>query len=48
VYAPTTYFDTEGVEEYYQKLQEVLQEIPKKYFLIIIGDWNAKIGKGEE
>ena len=46
VYAPTTDADTEEVEEYYQK--QVLQEIPKKDFLILMGNWNAKIGKGEE
>ena len=38
----------EEVEEYYQKLEQVLQEISKKDFLILMGDWNAKIGKGEE
>jgi Endonuclease/Exonuclease/phosphatase family. len=32
VYAPTTDADTEEVEEYYQKLQQVLQEIPKERF----------------
>ena len=47
-YTPTTDADTEEVEKYYEAFQLVLQEIPKKDFLILMGDWNAKIGKGEE
>ena len=46
MYAPTT--DAGIEEEYYHKLQHVLQEISKKYFLILMGDWNAKFGKREK
>ena len=47
MYASTTDAVTEEVEEYYQNLQQALQEISKKDFLILMGHWNAKIGKGE-
>jgi hypothetical protein len=35
-------------EEFYGNLQEVLKEIPSKDVLVLMGDWNSKIGKGEE
>jgi hypothetical protein len=43
VYAPTTSAETADIEEFYSNLQSVLNEI-----LILMGDWNSKIGKGEE
>jgi exonuclease III len=48
VYAPTTSVETEDIEEFYRNLQSVLNEIPNKDVLILMGDWNSKIGKGEE
>jgi exonuclease III len=48
VYAPTTSVETADIEEFYSNLQSVLNEIPRKYALILMGDWNTKIGKGEE
>ena len=48
MYAPTTDADTEGVEVYCHNLQQLLQEISNQDFLIIMGNWNAKIEKGEE
>ena len=48
VYAPTTSAEAADIEDFYSDLQEALNEIPKKDALIIMGDWNAKIGKGEE
>jgi exonuclease III len=47
VYAPTTSVETVDIEEFYRNLQSVLNEIPKKDVLILMGDWNSKIGKGE-
>ena len=48
VYAPTTSAEAANLEDFYSDLQEALNEIPKKDVLVIMGDWNAKIGKGEE
>ena len=44
-YAPTTNYDDEKIEGFYEQLQEVLDQIPKKDILIVQGDWNAKVGK---
>ena len=45
VYAPTTDYDDEKIEGFYEQLQEVVDQIPKKDILIVQGDWNAKVGK---
>jgi hypothetical protein len=48
VYAPTTSAEAEYIEDFYNDLQEALNETPKKDVFIIMEDWNSKIGKGEE
>jgi len=48
VYAPTTSAEAADIEHFFSDLQEALNEIPKKDVLVIMRDWNAKIGKGEE
>ena len=35
------------VEWFYEDLQDLLELTPKKDVLIIIGDWNAKVGSQE-
>ena len=35
------------IEQFYEDLQDLLELTPKKDFLFIIGDWNAKIGRQE-
>ena len=35
------------VERFYENLQDLLELIPKKDVLFIIGDWNAKMGSQE-
>ena len=35
------------VEWFYEDLQDILERIPKKDVLFIIGDWNAKVGSQE-
>ena len=47
VYAPTSNAVEVEVEQFYKDLQEILQIIPKKGVLFIIGDWNAKVGSQE-
>ena len=43
-YAPTSNPEEAEVEQFYQDLLELT---PKKDVLIIIGDWNAKVGSQE-
>jgi hypothetical protein len=48
VYSPTTSAETADIEDFYGSLHLGLNEIPKKGVLILMGDWNSKVGKGEE
>ena len=43
-YAPTTNAKEAEVEWFYEDLQDLLELIPKKDVLFIIGDWNAQAG----
>ena len=47
VYAPTSNTEKAEVERFYEDLQDLLELIPKKDVLFIIGDWNAKVGSQE-
>ena len=44
VYALTSNAEEAEVEWFYEDLQDLLELTPKKDFLFIIGDWNAKVG----
>ena len=44
VYASTSNAKEAEVEWFYEDLQDLLEQTPKKYVLFIIGDWNAKVG----
>ena len=44
-YAPTSDYDDADVEDFYEQLQEVLDQTPKKDILVVQDDWNAKIGE---
>ena len=44
VYAPTSSHEDEEVEEFYEQIENIIRKTPKKDFLIIQGDWNAKVG----
>ena len=44
VYAPTSNATEAGVEWFYEDLQDLLELTPPKDVLLIIGDWNAKVG----
>ena len=35
------------MEQFYEDLQDLPELTRKKYFLFIIGDWNAKVGSQE-
>ena len=43
-YAPTSNAEEAEVEWFYEDLQDLLESTPKKVFLFIIGEWNAKVG----
>ena len=47
VYAPTCKAEEAEVEWFYEELQELLELTLKKYVLLIIEDWNAKVGSQE-
>ena len=47
VYVPTSNAEEAEVEQLYEDLQDLLELIPKKDVLFIIGDWNAKVGNQE-
>ena len=47
VSAPMSNAEKAEVEWFCEDLQDLLELIPKKYVLFIIGDWNAKVGSQE-
>ena len=47
VYASTSNAEEAEVERFYEDLQDLLELIPQKDVLSIIGDWNAKVGSQE-
>ena len=47
VYAPTSNAEEAEVERFYEDLQDRLELTPQKDVLLIIGDWNAKVGSQE-
>ena len=44
VYAPTSNAEEAEVEWFYEDLQDLLELTPQKDVLLIIGDWNVKVG----
>ena len=47
VYVPTSNAEEAEVEQFYEDLQDLLELTPKIDVLVIIGDWNAKVGSQE-
>ena len=47
VYVPTSNAEETEVEWFYEDLQDLLELIPHKDVLFIIGDWNVKVGSQE-
>ena len=45
VYAPTSDYDNNKIEEFYDQLQNVIDQTPKKDTLVVQGDCNAQVGK---
>ena len=46
-YAPTSNTEEAEVDQFCEDLQDLLELIPQKDVLFIIGDWNAKVGSQE-
>ena len=44
---PTSNVEEAEVEWFYEDLQDLLELTPRKDVLLIIGDWNAKVGSQE-
>ena len=44
---PTSNTEEAEVEQFYEDVQDLLEIIPPKDVLFIIGDWNAKVGSQE-
>ena len=43
-YAPTSDYDDNEIEEFYDQLQNIIDQTLKN-ILVVQGDWNAKVGK---
>ena len=42
---PTSKYDDNDIEEFYDQLQNVIDQTPKKDIVGVQGDWNAKVGR---
>ena len=47
VYALTSNVEQAKVQWFYEHLQDILELTPKKDVVLILGDWNAKVGSQE-
>ena len=47
VYAPTSNAEEAEVEQFCEDLQNLLELIPEKDVLFVVGNWNAKVGSQE-
>ena len=43
VYAPTTDYEDDIIEDFYEQIEDTTAQFPKNDFMIIEGDWNAKV-----
>lgn len=46
VYVPTTYATDEEVDQFYEAIQKTIDATPAGEMLVLMGDFNAKIGEG--
>jgi len=47
VYGPTTAATDEEMERFYKNLSQAIKQVPKRDMLLIMGDFNAKVGRTE-
>lgn len=48
MYEPTSDRSEQEVEEFYSQIKNLIKKLPKQELLIRIGDFNTKVGKGQE
>ena len=48
VYAPTNEAEDEAKDTFYDLLQKTLDAVPRHDMLLVMGDWNAKVGEMQE
>ena len=48
VYAPTAEAEDESIDAFYNDLQQEMNEIPRGDMIVLMGDFNAKVGMGSE
>ncbi|KAH1010989.1 hypothetical protein HUJ04_000435 [Dendroctonus ponderosae] len=46
MYAPTTAYSNGDVDQFYKQIADIIKALPQHDINIIMGDFNAKIGKG--
>jgi len=47
VYGPTTAATDEEMERFYQDLSQAVKQVTKRDMLLVMGDFNAKVGRRE-
>ena len=45
IYAPTSGYNNNEVNNFCRQLQEIIEQTPIKDILVVLGDWNAKVGR---
>ena len=45
IYAPTSGYNNNEVDNFCRQLQEIIDQTPKKDILVVRGDWDAKVGR---
>jgi hypothetical protein len=48
VYAPTAEADDASIDSFYSELQQEISRVPRSDQIILMGDFNAKVGMGDE
>ena len=48
VYAPTTHYSDNEIEDFYETIEKVIHDSPRKDFIIIQGEWNANIRRNAQ
>lgn len=48
MYAPTTAASPEEVESFYEQVDQAISSVPKKDVILLMGDFNAKVGSASD
>ena len=48
IYAPTSDYDDEDIDIFYEEIEKTMTETNKKDILIIQGDWNSIVGNSNK